>query len=330
MPDERAWADRSVLVTGAAGFIGSYLCQSLRTQGAHVTALSRSAEIEHRHWDTVLHHDLGDGGSPLQLPALDAVFHLAAHVHELRENAASSASHWKINVEGTKQLLAAAGAARIRRFVYVSTVKVMGESTETVADELTPAAPSSPYGQTKLAAEQFVLEANSPGFESCVLRLPAVYGRGCKGNLVEMFRRVASRRFPPIPEFGNLRSMVHVKDVVRALEVVATHPNAPGGTYIVTDGHAVSTRQLYEAMYAILGREPPAVSIPECVFRAAATMGDVVTRLTGVRCPFDSGTLEKLSGSASYSDAKLRRELGFVSAFDLKAGLTEMVPDAQS
>lgn len=329
MSSDEVLEGRSALVTGARGFIGTYLCQSLRSQGINVVGLSRAPAAREGAWDTLLQHDLSARDCDLRLPAVDTVFHLAAHVHQLRETADSADRYRKVNVEGTARLLEAASRARVRRFVYVSTVKVIGESTTGTADEFTPLAPRGAYGETKLAAEQLTLGANGPDFESCVLRLPAVYGAGCKGNLTEMFRRVAAGRFPPIPEFGNLRSMVHVKDVVRALELLAAHTAVPGKAYIVTDGDAVSTRQLYEAMYVALGRRPPAGSVPGWVFRAGAAVGDVVSRLAGVELPIDSDKLEKLSVTACYSDARLRRETGFVPGFTLKAGLSEMLPDVQ-
>jgi len=194
------------------------------------------------------------------------------------------------------------------------------------ADEsiLTPA--DTPYGRSKRRAEQLVTEAGAGGrMHVAVLRPSLVYGPGVKGNLERMLAAVDHGRFPPVVDTGNKRSMVHVRDLSDALLLVATHEQAAGRTYVVTDGRTYSTRAIFEAMCRALGRPVPRWSIPVAPLRAAAKVGDIGGRMRGRRLPFDSTALDRLAGSAWYSSELLRQELAFTPRYDLSAALPEMV-----
>ena len=118
-------------------------------------------------------------------------------------------------------------------------------------------------------------------------------------------------RFPPLPETGNKRSMVHVDDVVQAALLTATSPHANGKTYIVTDDRTYSTRHIHRSICQALGKRVPRWSIPIFFLRVMAKVGDFIGFVTRRRFVFDFGTLEKLLGSAWYSSEKIRRELGY-------------------
>lgn len=152
-----------------------------------------------------------------------------------------------------------------------------------------------------------------------------VYGNTEKGNLPQMIKAVAKGVFPPLPEMHNRRSMVHVDDVVAAALLAAKNPKAAGQIYIVTDGQAYSTRQIYDWIREALGKQPVTWSVPQAVLTLAAQGGDVISRLRNRRFPLDSDSLEKLLGSAWYSSAKIERELGFRPRHTLKDALPEIV-----
>ena len=251
------------------------------------------------------------------LPArASAIFHLAGKAHALAETAQDEAEYFAINTDGTRRVLEAARRAGVGRFVLFSSVKAMGEGGETIQDETAPCLPEAPYGQSKLAAEKLVLDGDYVP-EAVVLRLSMVYGLPGKGNLPRMIEAVAKGRFPPLPEMGNRRSMVHVDDVLQAALLAAERPEAVGQTYIVTDGRQYSPRQIYVWICEALKKPVPRWVVPLPVLWLLGVAGDWIGRVRGRRFVFDSDALDKLIGSAAYSCEKLKSELGYRPAHDL-------------
>jgi len=316
-------APRLALITGASGFIGKVLCQQLHEQGVRVRGGMR--QVAEGTWDEVILFDLTTQTlSEDALAGVDTVFHLAGKAHALFETRKDEAEYFSINTEGTSMFLEAARDAGVRRFVFISSVKVIGEGGDVCQDETATCCPKTPYGRSKLAAERLVLEGGYVP-EPVVLRLSMVYGSSHKGNLPRMIETVAKGRFPPLPEAGNRRSMVHVEDVVQAALLAAEKPEAAGQTYIVTDGQAYSTRQLYEWICKALDKPVPAWTIPIGLLKVIAKVGDGFGRVRGRRFAFDSDTLDKLIGSACYSSKKIEQELGFCAERSLRSALPEIV-----
>ncbi len=314
------------LVTGASGFIGPALCQRLRGEGWRVRALMRrGAEGP---WDEVVLVDLGREPVPAEMLAgVDSVFHLAGKAHALAEGAGADDEYRISNVQSTVDLLAAAQVQSVRTFVYFSSVKALGGSGSPARANDAESVPDSPYGRSKLAAERVVLGSGAVP-HAVVLRPALVYGPNPKGHLGLMIRAVRGGWFPPLPELGNVRSMVHRDDLVDAALLCALDPRAAGRAYVVTDGRPYSTRQIYEFILESLGRRPPAWTLPVSLLRAAARVGDALGRIRGRRFPFDSELLEKLLGSARYDGQPICRELGFAPKRDLRGSMAEMVATA--
>ena len=201
-------------VTGANGFLGSALCARLEARGDSVIQAARrlpGAPTRHR-----VQFDLS--GPPLaanQLRDVACVFHLAGKAHALSETRQDETAYFNINTDGTRKLLESCRAAGVRRFVFFSSVKAMGEGGAEAQDESAGCSPDTPYGASKREAERLVLEGEYVP-EPVVLRLSMVYGPTRRGNLPRMIEAVARGRFPPLPETDNRRSMVHVEDVVEA------------------------------------------------------------------------------------------------------------------
>lgn len=275
---------------------------------------------------TVRLGDLGKADSLENVCAgVDTVFHLAGCSEE-PEPGDKEDLHWRVTVEGTRRLLQEAARSGVKRFIYASSVKAMGEGGDSCLDETSPAVPLTSYGRAKLEAERLVLEAGMKhGMHMCNLRLPPVYGRDNRGNLWRMIVAIDRGRFPPLPEVGNRRSLVHVDDVVQALQLAADNPAAQGKTYIVTDGCAYSTHQIYAAICASLGRPVPRWTMPVALLRAVAKLGDAAGRALGKKLAFNSEILGKLIGSAWYSSRKIEQELGYRPIRLLEQGLREMV-----
>jgi nucleoside-diphosphate-sugar epimerase len=253
------------------------------------------------------------------------VFHLAGHAHATDELSGED-QHQRVTVAGTARLLEAARAAGVERFVFVSSVKAMGEATDICLDESAVPAPTTVYGRVRLEAEGLVLAANATGsIATTVLRLPLVYGGQVKGNLMRLIEAIDRGRFPPLPDVQNRRSLVHVDDVVQAMLLAAQSAVASGRVYLVTDGTAYSTRQIYEWISEALGRPVPRWSIPISLLQLAARLGDVMGWICRRRFPIDSGVLEKLTGSACYSSARISAELGYRPRETLSRSIPEMV-----
>jgi UDP-glucose 4-epimerase len=311
------------LVTGASGFIGPALCRRLRDQGWRVRAVMRRPSDGP--WDEACLIDLGREPVPTEtLAGVDCVFHLAGKAHALADGPGADEEYRISNVQSTLDLLAAAQVQSVRAFLYFSSVKAMGGGGEAAQAGDSGLVPDSPYGCSKLAAEQAVLGGGAVP-HPVVLRPALVYGPLPKGYLELMIRAVRGGWFPPLPELGNARSMVHRDDLVDAALLCAFDPRAVGRAYVVTDGTPYSTRQIYEFILESLGRRPPAWTLPVSVLRAAAKAGDTLGRLRGRRFPFDSELLEKLFGSARYDGQAICRELGFVPRRDLRGSMSEMV-----
>lgn len=322
----------TVLIAGATGFIGRKLVDELRAQKTSICVLGRDfskisslwprGDVPGRSGDIARAETLKD-----VCAGVHTVFHLASYAEEVPHDE-SEDPHWRVTVEGTRHFLEAAARSGVKRFIYVSSVKAMGEGGESCLDESSLAAPVSPYGRAKLEAERLVLEAGKQhGMRVCNLRLPLVYGRDNRGNIWRMIAAIDRGRFPPLPETGNRRSMVHVDDVIQALQLAAENPAASGQTYIVTDGQVYSSHQIYVAIYKELGRPAPRWTIPIGPLRAMASMGDMIGKIRGRGFIFDSQVLEKLTGSACYSSEKIRTELGYQPTRFLEDGLREMVDE---
>ena len=306
---------KHVIVTGAAGFIGRRLCEALRARG-RVTAVVRSAQTSGP-WDDAIIADLSrDDIPPREFEGADVVFHLAGRAHAVAERASDVALYRSVNVEGTRRVLAATRAAGVRRVVFASSVKAMGEDGDT-------GAPQSAYGVSKRDAEDAVWAVGIP--ESVVLRLSLVYGPGVEGNLGGMLRAVKSGRFPPPPRVHNRRAMVHVDDVVRVAMAAADAPAAPGQTYVIGDGVAYSTRAIYDSMRRALGMKAPSWALPAPCWRALGYAGDALGALARRRAPFDSEAYRKLFGSAWYQPSEIQPTLGVGCSLTLDDALPKMV-----
>lgn len=314
----------TVLVTGASGFIGRRLCESLRRDHITFRGLQRSATAN----PCYVPGNLCDPGSLAQACiGVGTVFHCAGYAHAFSSLSEDDAAlHWQINFEGTQNLLRACADAGVKRFIFLSSVKAMAEPGRLCVDETYASEPDTAYGKSKLAAEKAVLEAGKRyGMHVVNLRLSMVYGSGGRGNLERMGRLVKRGLFPPLPETGNHRSLVHVDDVVSAMHLVASDSRANGQTYIIASQHAPSGRALFDALRQAQGLPPCHWSVPASLLWGGARVGDWLEKLAGRRLPLDSEVVDRLLNSAWYSPARIERELGWRAQVSLIDGLSEML-----
>jgi nucleoside-diphosphate-sugar epimerase len=304
----------TTLVTGASGFIGR------RLLGPGDRGLMRRAVVP----GAVVGDLLDPDSLRAACAGVDCVFHCAGYAHAF--NSSDPDVHWRVNFEGTRNLVDAAGAAGVRCFVFLSSVKAMAEPGEECIDEDWPGEPDSAYGRAKRAAEDALLEAGAKYNMHVVnLRLAMVYGRGGRGNLERMARGVRAGWFPRLPDTGNRRSLVHVDDVVAAIRFVADAPAANGRTYIIADSRPYSGQEIFDAISGVPPRLTFHWSLPAGLLRAGAVLGDVAERLAGRPLPVNSEVVERLLGSACYSPARIERELGWRARIGLQEGVREML-----
>ena len=310
----------AALVTGASGFVGGRLMAALGREEDVRALLRRPGAMPGA--------AVGDLLDPASLRAacegVESVFHCAGYAHVF--SSSDPDAHRRINFEGTRNLLMAAGEVGVRRFVFLSSVKAMAEPGDACVDEDWPGEPDTPYGRAKRAAEAAVLEAGAKyGMHAVILRLAMVYGRGGRGNLERMARGIRAGWFPPLPDTGNRRSLVHVDDVVSVMRLVAQTPTANGRTYIVADPKAYSGREIYDAIRRVLGKPPARWRVPAALLRSGGRLGDGLGRLAGRTLPLNSEVAERLLGSACYSPARIEHELGWRAGIGIDEGVREML-----
>ena len=296
-----------VLVTGASGFIGTALCRELRARGHAVRAVVREAAPAAG--QAVVVADIaGEFDRPALLDGIDVVVHLAAIAHRA---AGDEAAIRRVNVDGAARL-AEAAAGSVRRFVFLSSVKVHGEdSGDRAFVETDPLRPEDAYGRSKLEAEQALAQiAARSRMELVVLRPPLVYGPGVKANFLRLVKWVDSGWPLPFANVLNRRSLIYLGNLVDAVIRCAAHPDA-SGPFLVGDNESVSTAELVSRIGRALERPARLASVPPALLRLAgytAGRGDEARRLTG-----------NLVVDAS----RARRVLDWSPPFTLDQGLAE-------
>lgn len=278
-----------VLVTGANGFVGTAVLARLAGEKATSVRGTARQEISFLPAGAEYVH-IGDLGSDTRwdtaLQGVDVVVHTAARVHMMRDPLADPLREFcRINVEGTLNLARQAVDAGVRRFVFVSSVKVNGERTEpgkpfSAADFPRPV---DPYAVSKYEAELGLrrLEAET-GLEVVIIRPPLVYGQGVKANFLVMMRWL-QRGIPlPLGAVRNKRSLVALDNLVDLIAACVRHPAAAGQIFMVSDGEDLSLAELLQRLGTWLGVTPRLISLPPSILKASARLlgrPDVVGRL---------------------------------------------------
>lgn len=238
----------AILVTGASGFIGSFLMEEMKRQHLPVVGVSRSPKPGLL---TIPVHGKALNWDPL-LKNVDTVVHLAARVHVMKDRELNPLQEFRrANLEATLHLAHAAARNGVRRMVFVSTIKVNGEHTQPgrpFKAEDDPM-PNGPYAQSKAEAEVGLLQiGRETGLEVVILRPPLVYGRGSKGNWATL-AHWAKFGFPsPFGAVRNRRSLVHVSNLCSAIIAACTHPNAANQVFLIADSTSVSTHEIFMAL----------------------------------------------------------------------------------
>jgi nucleoside-diphosphate-sugar epimerase len=312
---------KHVVVTGANGFIGRHLCPDLVQAGRRVTACIREdadSSVLGEQDDNLRVCRVGqDGTSPELYPVFrtaDAVIHLAGRAHVMHETIDNPIAEFqRINVGLTEKFAALAMESGVKRFIYLSSIKVNGEATRD-KPFLADGCPGfcDTYGQSKWIAEE-ALRRMTAGtrMEWVVVRPPMVYGPHVRGNFLTLLEQVSRSTPLPIGNIHNLRSLMGVHNLADLLSLLVDHPRAANQCFLASDGEDVSTPELVRAMAVALRRPAHIVRCPEVLLELAGT-------IFGKR-----SMIQRLSSSLVLDRYKTNQILGWTAPVTLGCGLRE-------
>ncbi len=323
-----------VLVTGATGAVGPRVVHALHQAGYHIRTFSLDIPTTGMFLQNV-EVEVGDitdeSAVNKAMQGVDAVVHMAALLHVVNPPPEMREKYKRINVGGTAIVVDAARRAGVRRVVLFSTIAAYGPSFGRILTENTPPCPDTFYAQTKLAAEKIVLEAKGADGQQLgtVLRLGAVYGSRIKGNYERLTHALARHRFIPIGNGFNRRTLVYDKDVAQAAVLAVSHPSAAGRLFNVTDGQFHTLNEIIEAICSALGRKPPWLSLPLVPSRIIAELIEKSGRAIGLKLPAISAMIDKYNEDVAVDGSLMKKELGFVSRYDLTAGWYDAIKEGK-
>jgi len=309
------------MVTGASGFVGGALVRRLALDNSFngIVAAVRTKLGPHLGGarQVIVGDLLPDTDWAMSLIGVEAIVHTSARVHVMRDDAIDILEAYRlVNVEGTLNFARQAAKAGVRRFVFVSSIKVNGEATQPgkpfTAYDLP--SPLDPYGVSKMEAEHGLrdIEAQT-GMSVVIVRPPLVYGPGVKANFASMMRWVARDMPLPFGAIHNARSMVALENLLDLLVTCLKHPAAAGQTYLVSDGEDLSTSELLSRIAQAMGKKATLIPLPLFVLESVAT-------LLGKRA-----VAQRLFGNLQVDIDKTRSELGWAPPISLDEGLTQAV-----
>ena len=306
-----------ILVTGPDGFVGQRLCERLLKDGYAVRGAQFAPVPLPAGCESVIVGDLSAAPNwPEALQGVDRVVHLAARVHIMNDSAADPLSEFRhVNTEGTRKLAEAAVRAGVKRFVFISTIKVLGEATPDQpfsADDIPVT--DDPYGTSKLEAEQLLTRlSQESSMEVTIVRPPLVYGPGVRANFLKLLSAVNKGLPFPFGLVNNRRSLVSVDNLVDFLACCLIHPAAANEAFLVSDGRDISTAELVKLIAKAMDRRAMLLPVPPALMKFAGG-------LLGKRAE-----VKRLCGSLAVSIAKNRDLLGWTPPASVESGLKETV-----
>lgn len=310
---------RTVFITGATGFIGQALCVKMLEKGWRVAGAFREKSSS---------GDLPAGVEGVQiedienyydahknLEGIDALIHLAGRAHVMNDAAIDPLGIFrKINVVGTERLARAAAKAGVKKFIFVSSIKVNGESSQVPYTEKDVPMPREPYGVSKYEAEQALKSvAAETGIKTVILRPTLVYGPGVKANFESLIKLVARGLPLPLKNIHNRRSFIYLGNLTDAIFASVVHPKADGETFIVSDCMDISTPDLIRLIASAMGKKDALFSLPPILLKALA-------KIVG-----KGEEMERLVGSLFVDTRKIRKLLDWKPPFTLEEGIKETV-----
>jgi nucleoside-diphosphate-sugar epimerase len=303
-----------VLVTGASGFVGSALVKDLVSRGIKVRGTLREERRHALACDVSVVGEIGEHTDwSKALEQVDCVIHSAGRAHVMRDDRSGVDIFRTVNFDGTLRLAEQAAVAGVRRLVFVSSIKVHGDTFEGpgALNCHSSAAPEDPYGQSKWDAEE-ALRSFSTDLEIVVVRPPLVYGHGVKGNFARLIELLRSGVPLPLGSVTNRRALVSLDNLVDLLAVCIDHPRAAGHAFLVSDGEDLTTPDLLRRLGRAMGRSPRLIPCPEVALR---TIGKLVGK---------SAEIDRLVGSLPVDIEHTRHVLDWSPVVSVDEGLARI------
>ncbi len=297
LSDKEYFSGKTILVTGASGFVGVHLIEYLKQLDCFIRVITRK---KIQSCDNHFCDFPSDKLNPIAFEKVDIVIHLAGYAHDT-SNKENSQKHLNINTNFTTELAKLASLAKVNKFIYISSVKAGGEPKSGVDNtEIDQSEPKGNYGLSKRNAELSLLALSKESEMAISIIRPAlVYGPNLKGNLKLMYEGIKLGWFPPLPQTYNRRSLIHVDDLVLSILFIAKETKSDREIYIVTDNNFYSTRDLYKTFYELQGKKLPTWVFPAFFFKLVGLINKGLNH-----------KIKKLLGDEGYSSNKIS-ELGF-------------------
>jgi nucleoside-diphosphate-sugar epimerase len=317
MPADVRERASTALVTGSNGFVGRILCETLAQQGWHVVGVSRRpayrSGIPGAH-DICLSLNTAPDRWREIMVSTGCVIHLAARVHELGKSAGRADDLYKVNVNGSRFVAEQAALAGVKRFVFLSSIKVNGEGEigrPYTADDAPN--PSDSYAQSKLDAERALAEiCRDAGMELIVVRPPLVYGPGVRANFKRLLKLAALGLPLPLLAIDNRRSLISVWNLASFIETTMRHPAAQR-VWLVSDGEDLSTPDLFARLTRFMGNEPR-------LFKLSPIWLKRIAAITGF-----GEEVDRLCNSLQVDMSPARAKLNWVAPIGVNEGLARTV-----
>jgi nucleoside-diphosphate-sugar epimerase len=309
-----------ILITGATGFVGRALFENLKSKKKYLTHLTTRTNQK----------ELFEGGKTFNIGEIDSntnwkdaldgvscVVHCAARAHIMEKKQTDSLNVYRrINVDGTRNLAKQAALRGIKRFIFLSSIKVNGE--ETIASESFKyddiPQPKDAYGISKLEAEQALLEiSKQTGLEVVIIRPPLVYGEGVKGNFLRLLDIVYKQIPLPFAKINNLRSFIALDNLIDLIICCIEHPKAAGKTFLASDGQDLSTTDLIRKLSKFMNKSPRLFQVPQLIIQ-------LIGRLVG-----KSSEIKRLFGSLRVDNSYTREILEWSPVLSLDESLEKTV-----
>jgi nucleoside-diphosphate-sugar epimerase len=304
----------NILLTGATGFLGSRLATALqsKTDVRLTVTLRRTVEIDADHIIEVQGLDTSTDWSPA-LAYQQVVIHAAARAHNTKDDVVDPLTEYRrVNVDGTINLARQAAAAGVKRFIFISSIKVNGEQTQPVkpftADDIP--SPEDDYGISKAEAEVALQQvADKTGMEVVIIRPPLIYGPGVKGNFFNLIKVVQKGIPLPLGVVNNQRSLVAIDNLVDLIITCIDHPSAANQVFLASDGQDLSTTELLKGVAVAMGKPSRLIPVPMSLLMLVAS-------LLGKRA-----VAQRLLGSLQVDISKARDLLGWEPPISVQEGL---------
>ena len=316
-----------VFITGGTGFIGSRLAIASREKG-HTVELLGQTNTQAEQENNQLLEKFGIKttlGSVLEKDKLveltqgcDIVFHLAAAQHEAN---VPDEHFYKVNVEGTRNMLEASVQSGVKRFVHGSTIGVYGSAMEGRLDENTPLRPNNIYGVTKREGEQLALSFNEK-LPVSVVRISETYGPGDR-RLLKLFKAIQKNVFFVIGKGDNKHQLIYVDDLIDGMYLAATDPKAIGQVFVIAGKEVLTTREMVDTVAECLGARVPRIHAPMLPFLAAAVLFEKTLGPLGIQPPLHRRRLDFFRKSFFFSQEKVATVLGFSPKTNFRQGVAQ-------